>query len=575
MRRLRLYVHTLRHLRWEQWAYRPLRRLQGRLPLRLRVNAAAAPERCAALAAAVAAWGPVDAGAGARRAREVLHGEFCFLNHAEELPRIDWGRRYVGHLWSYNLHYFDYAVELAWAWRTTGDGRFRDRFAELAEGWVAGNPAGRGDGWEPYAVSLRVVNWVYALLLFGDALDATTRDRIGTSVAQQAEFLSRRLEKHILGNHLQKNLKALVVAGLFCDGPSAGRWRRVGEGLLWREIFEQVLPDGGHYERSPMYHAIALADFLEVLSLLDAAGRPVPEETRQRVRAMVDAFGILSRPDGTLHLFNDAAEGIAPGRAWLDALAASVLGAGVPTPDGVVALPETGYYGVVDAAGGDRLLVDCGEPGPTYQPGHAHCDLLSFELDIDGIPLLVDAGVSGYDGDPFREYVRSTRAHNTVMVAGREQSEMWGTFRVARRARPLGARAGRDAEGFVFSGACSPFWSRAVVHARAIRGGAGRWIVTDELAGADGAPVCSFLHLHPRWEAVVEENRVLASDGTRRVVIEPFGVDRVLLVRGSRDPVQGWHCPEFGRALPAAAVEIQVDRHGGGPFGYTIEWCNV
>lgn len=570
--KLPLYVHTLRHLRWEQWVYRPLRRLQSHLPLRLRVDAAPASDGARApLASAVVGWGADDAAETERRARAIVRGEFRFLNHAETLPEIDWKRRHVSHLWSYNLHYFDYAVELAWAWRATGDDRFRDRFAELAEGWIAANPAGRGDGWEPYAVSLRVVNWVYALLLFGDALGAATRERMGASVAAQAEFLSRRLEKHILGNHLQKNLKALVVAGLFCDGASAARWLRSGERLLWREMFEQVLADGGHYERSPMYHAIALADFLEVLSLLGAAGRPVRDDVRLRVRAMADAFGVLSRPDGTLHLFNDAAGGIAPGRAWLDALARSVLGDGVPVAAGTVALPETGYYGMVDTARGDRLLVDCGEPGPPYQPGHAHCDLLSFELDVAGVPLVVDAGVSGYDGDPFREYVRSTRAHNTVEIAGREQSEMWGTFRVARRGRALGARAAGDGDGFAFAGSCSPFWSRDVVHARDIRGGAGCWTVTDRVSGADGAPLRSFLHLHPRWEVAVRDEVVVATDGVRRVEITPFGVDRVTLVQGERDPVQGWHCPRFGEALPAPTLEMRVDRHTGGPFGYRLQ----
>jgi uncharacterized heparinase superfamily protein len=576
LRRLPLLFHTLRRLRWEQVAYRPLRRVQARLPVRLRVDVAPpSTEARAALASAVAGWGADDAAATERRAREVLRGEFRFLNHAETLPEIDWSRRHVSHLWSYNLHYFDYAVDLARAWRATGDAAFRDRFSALALGWIAVNPAGRGDGWEPYAVSLRIVNWVYALLLFGDGLDGEVRRRIEGGVAEQAEFLSRRLERHILGNHLQKNLKALVVAGVFFSGSSAARWLRAGERMLWHELFEQVLPDGAHYERSPMYHAIALADFLEVLSLLGPALRPVGEDVRRRVRAMADAFGVLSRPDGTLHLFNDAAEGIAPGRAWLDGLARSVFGAGIPSPDGVVVLPDAGYYGVVDAARGGRLLVDCGEPGPDYQPGHAHCDLLSFELDVDGAPFAVDAGVSGYDGDPFREYVRSTRAHNTVMVGGREQSEMWDTFRMARRARVLGARIEAAAGEVVFSGAYTPYWSRAVVHAREIRGGAGLWRVTDRVSGADGAPLQSFLHLHPRWEATVEDGRVVAKDGARTVVVEPFGVDRVVVLRGERAPVQGWHCPEFGRALPAPAVEMQRDRHDGGPFGYMIQWCDA
>jgi uncharacterized heparinase superfamily protein len=571
-----LYARTVRHLRWEQWVYRPVRRLQQRLPLRL------APEarphtgaRLDALAAAVDAWGADDAGERIRRVDAVLRGEFRFLNHTESLPRIDWQHRYVSHLWSYNLHYFDYALDLARAYRATGDARYRDRFAELADGWIAANPAGRGDGGEPYAVSLRVVNWLYALMLLGAVLDTRLIERVEASVALQLEYLSRRLELHLLANHLQKNLKALVVGGLYFRGRSAERWLARGSRLLWRELFEQVLPDGVQYERSPMYHAIALADFLEVLDLLRVAGEPMLPEAAERVARMVDAFGVLSRPDGALHLFADAAHGIAPSRDWLDGLARRVVGRGVPRAEGALALPHAGYHGFADDAAGERLLVSCGGPGPSYQPGHAHCDLLSFELDIAGRPLVVDAGVSGYDGDPYREYVRSTRAHNTVVIDGREQSEVWGTFRMARRARVRSAEWRTDGEKFVFSGTYSPYHDPRAVHERTLERAPGHLVVRDRVYGAAGAPLRSFLHLHPAWDVALVDGRLVARAGDAQVVLEPFGVDRVRIVRGERDPVQGWHCPEFGRALPAAAIEMEIDHNDGREFGCHIHTSRI
>ena len=100
----------------------------------------------------------------------------------------------------------------------------------------------------------------------------------------------------------------------------------------------------------------------------------------------------------------------------------------------------------------DMLVVDCGEVGPDYQPGHAHCDTLSFELASDGRTIIVDSGVYDYEDSEMRRYVRSTRAHNTAMVDGCEQSEIWGAFRVARRARPIQRidRKVRRVEGTVF-----------------------------------------------------------------------------------------------------------------------------
>lgn len=565
-----LYARTARRLRWEQWVFRPVRRIQARLPVRVDPRCDFDHAASPVLAGAVARWGAGDMESCVSRADEVVAGTFRFLNHAESLPSIAWDRRPVSHLWSYHLHYFDYALDLAWAWRHTGEARYVERFGGLAESWIHDCPTGCGDGWEPYPVSLRVVNWVYAVLLFGDALKSRKQEAILRSTAEQLAFLERRLEYHILANHLLKNVKALVVGGLAFTGRGAERWRAKGLRLLWRELFEQVLPDGTHYERSPMYHAITLGDFLEVVSLLDAAGEPVPDAARERVRHMVEAYGALSRPDGTLHLFNDSGNANAPNRRWLDGLARQVVGQGVPEPSGVVALEEAGYYGLVDPARGTRFLFDCGVPGPSYQPGHAHCDALSFELDLCGRPVVVDAGVHGYDGDPFREYSRATRAHNTVRIAGREQSEMWGTFRVARMARVHCARVQAQADGMRVEGACTPYHDRRAVHRRVVEGAGEVWIVTDVVDGAAGAPVESFLHLHPDFTVECDGSVFMARAGEVVVWIETFGFDELEVVRGAREPVQGWYFDEFGKAEPASALVMRVRRNDGRRFGYRI-----
>lgn len=566
------YARTLRHLRASQLAWLPLRRVQARLPLPrtgpgLPVDAA----RAAPLAAEVAAWGPADADAAVARADEVCAGVFRFLNHAETLPeQPDWTVRRVGHLWSYHLHYFAYAVDLAWAWRITGDAAYPRRFAALARGWVAATAGGRGDGWEPYALATRALHWAEALLLFGDALEAETRDALGRSLWRQLAVLERRLERHLLANHLQRDLQALAVGGLLFGGAEAARWRRTGARGLWRELDEQVLPDGGHFERSPMYHAVALDDGLRAAALLRAGGETVPAAAEARLRGMTRAFGVLCRPDGALHLFNDAADGEAPARGRVHALARRVLGEGVPAPEGALELPDTGYFGWAQPGGGTRLLVDCGVPGPAYQPGHAHCDLLSYELDLGGRPVVVDAGVSGYEGDPFREYARSTRAHNTVTVGGREQSEVWGTFRVGGRARPVAPVLRADAGGARFEGGCRPWHDPRTLHHRSVQVRPGALEVTDHVRGSAGAPVESYLHLHPDFAVARQGDAWTATRPGQTVVVEPWGIDETALHRGERAPVQGWHLPRFGTALPAPALRLRVHANDGRAFGYRI-----
>ena len=156
-------------------------------------------------------------------------------------------------LWLYNLHYFDGLAASA-------DDEHRALQRRLVARWIAENPPGHGNGWEPYPISLRLVNWI-KWSLSGEALDRAWL----ASLAVQARWLARHIEWHLLGNHLLANAKALLFAGLFFDGPEAWRWFEQGLSIYEREIPRQILADGGHFELSPMYHAIILEDFLDVL----------------------------------------------------------------------------------------------------------------------------------------------------------------------------------------------------------------------------------------------------------------------------------------------------------------------
>ena len=565
---LLLALRTLPHLRWRQLAYRPVRRVQALLPSVVRFG----PEpgwRGPALLPALLAEGPGDPARRIAAAERVLDGRFEFLSRSERLDPPDWRRRYVSRLWTFQLHYFEYVLDLAWAARLTGRAEFAERAAGLIDHWIDGTDPGRGDAWQPYPTAVRLDHWLRALALLEDRVAPERRARMLRSVAAQATHLGRRLEFHLLANHLAKNYCGLAVAGLFCGGADADGWRTRGlEGLLG-ELAEQVLPDGTHYERSASYHAVVLADCLRIAALLRTTGAPVPAPLEAAARRMLAAAGALIRPDGRSHGFNDGGDGLGPRRTELDALASAAGLPPIPAPAGVLSLPDAGFYGFAEPDG-TRLLVDAGPLGPDYQPAHGHCDLLSFELDVAGVSLVVDSGVHGYDGDPFREYARSTRAHSTVSVAGHEQSELWGTFRAARRAALVHAAAGCVGGAFQFDGAYRPYFDRGIIHARRIRWAAGELLVEDRVAGARGRAATSYLHLHPEWSVAVEGRRAVARRGDERVGIETFGADTLALVRGGRDPVQGWYFPRFGTAEPATCLLLGVERPDDAPFGYRI-----
>ena len=265
------YCYTARYLKPIQIIYR-LRKMASvrrRLCARrfsLRRGAALEPTRTLVLLSRVLARRDV---AGCRKvAEQVLAGCFSFLN--EEVSYEDavrWNAPGRNHLWRFNLHYFDYAFALGVTYQHTGDRRYYDSFRSIVEDWITQNQVVAGDAWHPYTTSLRIVNWVYCYVLFRDELekDPPFRNLFLRSLSYQASYLARNLEFDLLGNHLVANARALFFAGrLFGVASLTAR----GLKLLKTQAQEQILTDGGHFERSPMYHCIILGDYLDCLSWL-------------------------------------------------------------------------------------------------------------------------------------------------------------------------------------------------------------------------------------------------------------------------------------------------------------------
>jgi uncharacterized heparinase superfamily protein len=353
----------------------------------------------------------------------------------------DWNNPDWPKLWLYNAHYFDDLVAEGAEART-------DWQRALIARWIAENPPGQGNGWEPYPTSLRIVNWLKWLMA-----GQTPVPGMLDSLAVQTRWLRRRLEHHLLGNHLWANAKALIFAGACFDGEHARRWRQHGLHLLRRELAEQILPDGGHFERSPMYHALLTEDLLDLVQLAQRVpGMPASdvEDWRQASTRMLDWLGAMTHPDGEIAFFNDAAFGIAPPLAALRAYAQALgLALSALPGDGVRHLAATGYARL--QRGPALLLADVAPVGPDYLPGHAHADTLSFELSLHGRRVLVNGGTSTYDNDAERLRQRGTAAHNTVVVDGQDSSEVWAAFRVARRARVHAVQLDENAHGLTLS----------------------------------------------------------------------------------------------------------------------------
>lgn len=325
-------------------------------------------------------------------------------------------------LWRMNLHYMEWLEAL-------------DAEAGLAaiRSWIAANPpyttASWSDSWNSYTLSLRVVCWMQFVARHG----LTGVAGVAASLAEQLDFLCRHLERDIGGNHLIKNIKALIWASAALDCPQAADWRDFGLALLDAEVKRQIFPDGMHYERSPSYHAQVFADLLESHHALGSMSPLLPTLAR-----MASAAAMLQHPDGGPAQFNDAGLTMcyAPGECL--AIYEQLTGKAVEPAN---ALPDAGYYHF------DTphliLIADGGKIGPDDLPAHAHGDIGSFEMSAGPHRMIVDQGVFEYVDGPKRRQSRSTAAHNTIAIGAHHQADFFGAFRCG--ARPARVDATADA----------------------------------------------------------------------------------------------------------------------------------
>jgi uncharacterized heparinase superfamily protein len=541
--RLSLYWHTLRHLRPVQ--------LYGRIAFQLarpRPDTRSAPAQRTALGPWVAPARREPSLAGPR--------EFRFLNVNGLLDEIGWDGPEREKLWRYNQHYFDDLNAV--------DTEDRHTWHEaLLRDWVTENPPAGGNGWEPYPTSLRIVNWV-KWSLSGNALPQPCVE----SLAVQARWLTSRLEVHLLGNHLFANAKALVFAGLFFQGEEAAAWLSHGLRLLAHEVPEQVLADGGHFERSPMYHAIALEDVLDLCNVAavyeNAPGVQDHEQVvdwRARASLMLRWLDVMCHPDGEISFFNDAAMGIAPSPNELTAYAKrlGIVSTEVATP--ITWLESSGYARLVSRPA--VLLVDMAAVGPDYLPGHAHADTLSFELSLFGQRLLVNSGTSCYGDSTERIRQRGTAAHNTVMVDGADSSEVWGGFRVARRARPINPQVSVTP---VLEASCIHDGYRRlpghVTHQRRWRLTEAGLEVNDALQGYCDIAEARF-HFHPTVIVTMQDE----CGGTIEVA-NGRCLHWTVINGSARIEDSTWH-PRFGVALPNCCLVVRLEK---GRVTTIFEW---
>lgn len=398
---------------------------------------------------------------------------FRFLNIEHQFESaIDWNYAKYGKLWTYNLNYFDFLnqakIDQKVALSLMYD--FVDREEELK------------DGLEPYPISLRLMNWIKYL-----SKEHIKDSKIQKSIYNQYYRLVDNLEYHLLGNHLMENAFSLLFGAYYFQN---NFFYHKAKKILEEELKEQVLNDGAHFELSPMYQQIILDRLLDCITFVEM--NPWKEDTKflqlmkTKAGEMLNWLNKITFKNGDIPMVNDSSFDIAPKTKVLQQYANS-LGVLPITNE----LNQSGYRKIVNDT--YELLIDVGEIGPSYQPGHAHADTFSFVLYANSEPFVVDPGVSTYNMGEIRERERATSYHNTVSIYNKNSSQVWAGFRVANRAK---VSILKDQQSLL-KASHNGFKKLGFTHMRTFEALEKKIVINDQISDFTQNKSKAFLHFHP------------------------------------------------------------------------------
>jgi hypothetical protein len=472
--------------------------------------------------------------------------------------------------WRIEWSKFYYGLDLAHAYRETGEARFARAWERLVRSWIKQVPV----GFDPSDVSARrIQNWIYAWDAFVNAprraafADDFEPELLASLAAQLAH-----LRAHLTAerNHRTLELYALFVAALALpELDASGALLDFAVVELHRNLLADIRPDGVHREHSTHYHMLVLRSFLGARENARRFNLDFPDGFDARLKLACDFAMHCRRPDGSMPALSDSDTGNYADLLLLaadifnrpDYLYAATDGAqGTPPRHTNVSFHHAGYFiqrsdwhARTTLPDTRYLIFDCGALG---DGGHGHYDLLNVEVAAGNRPLLVDPGRYTYSehGANWRRWFKSTAAHNTVCVDGLDQTPY-------RRGKPKGAVAqGRllerlSAPGFdvLHGAAVSPVYDTR--HTRRIFFIADEyWLIVDQLSGQQPHRFDLRFHLAPdAWQ-----HTQLETDGANRSVRAP-GLALVCAPPHAPRIEEGWVAPEYGVKLRAPVVSFLTE----------------
>lgn len=526
----------------------------------------------------------------------------------------------IKYVWELNRHL--HWVALAQAWSLSGDEAHLHTLKVQLHSWFNQCPYGIGPNWtSSLEYALRLLNWsaVWQLIgglespLFADTEGLALRQRWFESINLHVRAIAKHFSRHSsANNHLVGELAGIFVAAQ--TWPYWASFEALAEQArreLECEVLRQVAPDGVLREQAFEYATFTFDFFLAVERAAEAAGQPMSPAYLARMQAMCEFIAAVTTVKGAVPQVGDAdgAEAFRldprPGRdcfaamqqkgaalfgrrdwlpceqlrrddvAWLDfpPSGARQVAGSHGLAQRKLDFPDGGYFLFGRDLGGPSEVLGMVDAGPLGYLGiaaHGHADALQVWLSVGGLPVLIDPGTYSYWADKeWRDYFRGTSAHNTVRVAGLDQSVSGGRFMWTRKAQirsDLSVKRGDSNSGDFHLRASHDGYGRLpgrFSHYRELKFEASatdaQLLVVDEVRGSSQEPIELFWHVAPGWrvEPSGPESFIFSHPDIGQRVglrVDPSVSGNLELISGQHSPPLGWCSSEYGEKKPCHTI---------------------
>lgn len=443
--------------------------------------------------------------------------------------------------------------------------------------WHAANPPFNGVGWASgIEVALRAISLIVTRDLVGDRLSGETEARIAAILAASAYWLARFPSKYSsANNHLIAELTGEYLIAIAIGAPEAPLRK-----ALAQEAGLQILADGAPAEQSPTYGAFTAELILFAMRAARGQGQSFGSLAQSRLSAFAGFIDWL--PPGCSFGDDDEGRAVTLGDEtdYPRSVAAAIRGflgeAGQPAPaddfralifgepatataanEGLMTFSQGGisvWRGTLAGRSAD-ITFDHGPLGYLAIAAHGHADALSMALWLDGLPVLVDPGTWLYgSGGIWRNWFRSTPAHNTLSIAGESQSIMSGAFNWSHKAKARLVER-RSSQDWSLMAEHDGYRRRfGTIHQRTIERQGNEIVIADALPERGQTAEIVFqlagglVAEQAGMEVHVRRNGVL-------LLSIAFATDDITIASGGEIPGDGgWVSPRFGQKTPAPRV---------------------